>query len=127
MKHWRRILVCVLALYLLGLGVGYIRLPFAAIKSLGNYRSIASAPAVTFADTLDASASQRWYLEQSFTESPVPVVPVVSAAVQWNLLVVARANSRYYVGPKGAERRDSLYLCLFGAWVPVYTFGGWVS
>jgi hypothetical protein len=118
----RRILIGVLALYVLGLGWGYFRLPWAAIRSLRNFRSLAAAPAVSFSDKLDVSPAQRWYLERSLTESPVPVVPRVEAEVRWNALIVARVHSGYYVSSKGAEWRKDLYLCAFGAWIPIYTF-----
>jgi hypothetical protein len=121
MKWLRRVLVCVLILYGLGLVWGYFRLPLAAIKSLGNYRSIASAPAVSFGN-LGVSSTQRWYLGHAFSESPVPAAPSVAVSVEWNALVLARVRSGYHVSPKGAERRDSLYLCVFGAWIPVYNF-----
>jgi hypothetical protein len=118
----RRILIGVLALYVLGLGWGYLRLPWAAIRSLRDYGIIAAAPAVSFSDKLDVSPAQRWYLERSLTESPVPVVPRVEAEVRWNALVIARVHSGYFVSGTGAEWRDSLYVCVFGAWLPVYNF-----
>src|SRR5687768_11679134 len=114
MKWWRRVLVCILVVYGLGLVWGYFRLPLAAIKSLGSYRSIASAPSVRFG-YLDVSSTQRRYLVHAFDESPVSAVPSVAVSVEWNTLVLARARSSYYASPKGAERRDSLYLCMFGA------------
>ena len=51
-----------------------------------------------------------------------PVVPRLSVAVSWNALVSARVKSGHYIGNVGAERQDVLYVCLFGAWVPVYTY-----
>ena len=121
MKWWRRVLVCLPILYGLGLVWGYFRLPLAAVKSLGSYRSIASAPAVSFGN-LNVSSSQRWYLGHAFNESPVLGVPSVAVSVEWNALAVARVRSSYYSSPKGAERRESVYLCMFGAWIPVHNF-----
>ena len=77
----RRLLTCVLILYCIGLVWGYVRLPWAAVKSLADYGLIASAPAVSFAASLDVSPAQRWYLEHALTESPIPVVPRVSVDV----------------------------------------------
>jgi hypothetical protein len=115
-------LICVLALYLLGLVWGYVRLPWAAIRSLRDYHLVVEAPAVTFAATLEVSPAQRWYLEHCLTESPVPTVPRIDVEVPWNALVLARVRSGYFVSGTGAEQRDSLYVCVFGAWVPVYNF-----
>lgn len=127
MKYRRAILIGVGSLYLLGLGVGYIRLPCAAIKNLRDYRSLASDPVVTFSDNLDASPIQRWYLEHAFNESPVPVVPRLSVDVKWNALIAARVRSGYFRTGKGAENRDGLLICLFGAWVSVHTYRSEIS
>ncbi len=58
----------------------------------------------------------------ALNESPVPAVPRVEVDVKWNLFVVARVASSHYVGPTGAEWREDLYLCVFGAWIPMYRF-----
>jgi hypothetical protein len=118
----RRLLICILALYGLGLLWGYIRLPWAAVRSLRDYATLAAAPAVSFGNGLDVSPAQRWYLGRCLPESPVPLVPRVEVEVRWNALVLARVHSGYYVSNTGAEYRDSLYLCLFGFWIPVYDF-----
>jgi hypothetical protein len=127
MKAWHRVrlrvLLGILVLYLLGLGWGYLRLPWAAIRSLADHKSVTTAPAVSLSATgVDVSRSQQWYLDRVLPLSPTPVVPRVSVVVRWNALICARVSSGHYVGPTGAEWRDSLYICLFGAWVPVYTF-----
>lgn len=129
--HWesnvakaRRIAACLLAIYLLGLAWGYIRLPFAAIKALRDYDGlIVGAPAITLRHVRDLSPIQQWYLKQSIQESPVPVVPAVSVEVEWNAWIVARVSSEHFVSPTGAERRECLYFCFFGAWIPLYDFG----
>src|SRR4051812_2305312 len=93
---WRRprTLLIVLALYLLGLGWGYVRLPWAAIKCLGDHDLITSAPAVSLsASGSDVSRSQRWYLDRVLRQSSTPVVPRVSVDVRWNALVCARVSS----------------------------------
>lgn len=118
----RRILICVTALYGLGLLWGYVRLPWAAVRSLRDYRLVAAAPAVSFADDLDVSSAQHWYLAHALPESPVPVVPRIDVEVRWNALALARVRSGYFISGTGAESRDSLYLCVFGAWFPVYNF-----
>lgn len=122
MRNRCRLLIGILALYGLCLIWGYVRLPWAAVRSLRDYAYLAAAPAVSFADGLDVSPAQRWYLGRSLPESPVPLVPRVEVEVRWNALVLARVHSGYYVSNTGAEHRDSLYLCFFGFWIPVYNF-----
>ncbi len=89
MHRRRRIAAAVLAavlavviLYALGLAWGYLRLPLAALKSLHDYPIVASAEAVTFAETTDVASSQWWYLEHSLRESPVPAFPRVWVEVK---------------------------------------------
>lgn len=121
MKTRRRILILVLALYVLGLGWGYVRLPWAAIKSLADFELIAKKPAVTISDAR-VSLVQLWYLKQALKESPVTVEPRVSVQVTWNALIVARVRSGHYLAPLAAEGCDRLYFCLFGLWIPAYTY-----
>jgi hypothetical protein len=72
----QRIVAGILGLYVLTLFWGYARLPWAAIKNLRDYRGvIAPATALSLDPGLDLSPLQEWYLKQSITESPVPVVP----------------------------------------------------
>jgi hypothetical protein len=111
-----------LALYLLGLVWGYARLPWAGVKSLADYRLIAAAPAVSFDEDLEVSPLQRRYLQWVLPESPTPVVPRLSTKVRWNAIVVARVTNSHVVGNTGAEWQDGLYICVFGAWIHVYTF-----
>jgi hypothetical protein len=106
----------------LGLAWGYLRLPWAAIKSLADYEIVARAPAVRLSHR-NVSTVQLWYLDHALRVSPVPVKPSVSAIVIWNALVFARVRSGWYTGNLGAEHKESLYFCLFGAWIPVYTYG----
>ena len=122
MQARRRILIAVALLYAVGLVWGYFRLPLAAIKNLHDYRIfIAQARAVSL-DEIDISAPQLGYLRGAIPLSRDPVVPRLSVAVSWNALVVARINSGYYHSNEGAERMDILYICLFGAWVPIHTY-----
>jgi hypothetical protein len=121
MKTRRGIFIAVVLLYAAGLIWGYFRLPWAAVRSLADYRLIVEAPAVSLSD-LDISPAQLGYLRRALRVSPTPVVPRVSVTVTWNALVIARVRSGHYVGNTGAEHRDSVYVCLFGAWVPVYTY-----
>ena len=121
MHKRRRILVVIAVLYAIGLAWGYVRLPFAAVKSLGDYRLIANAPAVGIGQ-VKAAPLQVAYLTRSLSTSRTTAAPHVSATVIWNALAVARVRSAIYLGPTGAESRDVLYVCLFGVWVPVYTF-----
>ena len=128
MSKRRRIAVSILGLYVLTLFWGYARLPWAAIKSLRDYRGVvAPAAAVSFDPGLDLSPIQEWYLKWSINESPVPVVPRLNVEVKWNLLILARVQSGHWVSGTGAEGKDCLYFCLFGFWIPVYNFGGWMA
>lgn len=123
MKWRRRLLMGIAILYGLGLVWGYFRLPWAAVKSLGN---VSRAAAVNYV-FMSMSSSQRWYLDQALQESPVPVRPQVSVEIKWYAVVLARVRTSYYVSPKGAADRDSLFLCVFGAWLPVHNFGHTVA
>ncbi len=131
MKTRGRILLLVLALYVAGLAWGYVRLPLAAFKGMSIYPGIASPLPITFDDRHDISPAQQWYLDRSLTESPVPVVPRVSADVKWNALVLARVRSNYYFSGKGSkdilEHHDSLYVNVFGAWISVHSFASEIS
>lgn len=117
----RRILFTVLFLYTVGIAWGYFRLPWAAVRSLADYRLIVEAPAVSLSK-IDISPAQLGYLRRALPVTTASVVPRVSVSVIWNALAIARVRSSHYVGNTGAEVRDSVYICLFGAWVPVYTY-----
>lgn len=117
----KRLLLTVAVLYAIGLVWGDLRLSWAAIKSLADYELIAQAPAVSFGK-LGMSERQRRYLKHRLAESPTTVVPRVDVDVRWNAFVCARVESGHYVSPLGAERQDCVYVCLFGAWVRIYSF-----
>jgi hypothetical protein len=117
LAHRLHILILVLVLYL----VGYLRLPLAAIRNLSDYEIISSTP-VTFSEKTEVSMAQRWYLKRSLRESPVPTTPRIFVRVEWNMFLLARVNTSYYVNEKGAEYNDSVYLCVFGAWAPIFTY-----
>ena len=128
MSKRRHIVIGIVGIYILMLIWGYARLPWAAIKNLRDYRGVvAPAKAVSFTSDLDISGVQEWYLKHSLNESPLPVVPRLSVRVKWNALILARVESGHWVGPKGAEGRDSLYFCCFGFWIPIFTFSNWMS
>ena len=126
MRVRRHILITFAVFYVVGIAWGNLRLPWAAIKSLSDYELTAKAPAVNYSG-LKVSSPQLWYLKHSLRESPLLDVPSVSASVTWNVLFLARVKSSLSFGPKGAELQDSVYLCIFGAWVSVYTYSHWMS
>lgn len=117
----RRAVIALLTLYVIGLAWGYVRLPWAAVRNLTDFRLIAQAPAVTYA-SLDVSDLQRSYLEQKLPRSNEPANRQVEISVKWYAVAFARVQSGYSVSPTGAEWKDALYLCCFGTWVPIYTF-----
>src|SRR4051812_19606559 len=61
MKVRRRILIAVVLLYAVGLVWGYLRLPWAAIRTLRDYRIIAVAPAISLSEA-EISPAQLGYL-----------------------------------------------------------------
>jgi hypothetical protein len=121
MNPRRKILISILVLYALGMCWGYFRLPWAAIKSLGDYKIVENAPGITFSD-IKVSWAQRWYLKHAMKESPTTVTPKVAVSVTWNALVFARVRSGCYLAPLGAEGVDGLYFCLFGLWIRIHTY-----
>ena len=123
MKLRQRIVIGVLGLYLVGLGWGYLRLPWAAIKSLRDYKLIRDASAVSLRPAgISLSSAQRRYLARALPVSSTTVAPIISVEVDWYAVVCARVRSGHYISSTGAERRDCLYLCLFGAWIPLHTY-----
>jgi hypothetical protein len=139
MKTRRRILIMVLAIYAAGIAWGYFRLPLGAVRSLYRDDDIAKAPAVYLSPKMAISPGQLRYLRLAL---PVPIasvmphrktsdpnVPRVSVIVTWNALVIARVESAVFTQDKsGVSGRDSVYVCLFGAWFPVLTYrydSGW--
>jgi hypothetical protein len=107
---------------------GYRRLPLAAINNLADYELVKNrAPVSIDRDKTSISRSQERYLKQRLAESPVPTTPRIHVAVTWNALACARVRAGHYVGPMGAEYKDTLFVCVFGTWVPVYTFSHMMS
>jgi hypothetical protein len=124
MSKRRRIILLLVVGYVLGLVWGQVRLPFAAVKSLSDYRLLREMPLVsTSEDHLQMSAIQKWYLKRAMKLVEGTGPPRISADVKWNWGVVARVRSGHYISSTGAESLDGLYLCVFGAWVQVYGFG----
>jgi hypothetical protein len=141
MKTRRRIIITVVALYAAGIVCGYIRLPWGAVRSLYRDDDIAKAPAVDLSPKMAISPVQLRYLRRALPvpiapvmrkrNSSDPIIPRVSVVVPWNALVIARAESAVFTQDKsGVTYRDSVYVCLFGAWFPILTFrddSGWPS
>ena len=118
-----RALFVILALYLAGLVWGHVRLPWAALLSLRDHQLIRAASAVSVdPDQTAITSAQRRYLNWALPVSATATKPVVFVAIHWNAWACARVRSGIYVGSEGAEAQDCLYVCLFGAWVPVYRF-----
>ena len=116
-------LLVVALLYVGGLFVGNRRLAWAAIKDLRDRELVTAAPAVTLDRTQTSiSRSQEACLFQHLRESPTPTTPRIHVNVRWNAFVCARVHAGHYVGSTGAESKDTLLVCVFGAWVPVHTF-----
>jgi hypothetical protein len=139
MKSRRRVIITVLALYAAGTVWGYFRLPWGAVRSLHRDDDIANAPAVYLSPKMAISPAQLRYLRGAlpvpiapvmwYRDSSHPIVPRLSVVVAWNALVIARAESAIFTQDKdGVTGRDSVYVCLFGAWFPVLTYrhdSGW--
>ncbi len=139
MKTRRSIIITVLALYAAGIAWGYFRLPWSAVRSLYCDDVIAKAPTVYLSSKMAVSPAQLRYLRRAlrvpiapvmrYRNSSDPNVPRVSVVVAWNALVFARAESAVFTQDKyGVSGRDSVYVCLFGAWFPVLTYrhdSGW--
>lgn len=121
MSKRRKIILLLVVGYVLGLVWGQVRLPFAAVKSLSDYRLLREKPFVSASDDhLQMLAIQKWYLKRSMKLVDGTGPPRISADVKWNWGIVARVRSGYDM--QGAESLDGLYLCIFGAWVQVYRF-----
>jgi hypothetical protein len=73
-------------------------------------------------EQLQLSAVQKWHLKRSLKLVEGTGAPRVAANVNWNWGVVARVQSSLYISPEGADWLDGLYVCVFGAWLPVYSF-----
>jgi hypothetical protein len=110
-------------LYLAGLVWGQCRLAWAAICDLRDRNLVIHATSVTLDRSRSSmSAAQEAYLLRQVHESPTPTTPRIQVSVRWNAYVCARVHAGHYVGPLGAEGKETLFICMFGAWVPVYTF-----
>jgi len=123
-RKWMVVAILVIGLlYVGGLAWGSRRLAWAAIKDLRHHELVTKAPAVTVdRGQTSISPAQEAYLLQHLRESPTPTTPRIHIAVRWNILICARVNAGHYVGPTGVEWKDTLFVCVFGAWVPVHTF-----
>ena len=123
-RRWGIFATCaIVVFYCVGLVLGHRRLAWAAIKDLGNRKLISGATAVTIdRGNTSISQSQRQYLRGRLPESPVPTTPRIHVAVEWNAGVCARVRAGQWIGPLGAQYKDTLFVCVFGAWVPVYTY-----
>jgi hypothetical protein len=123
-RRWIIVAILVVAsLYVGGLVSGSRRLAWAAIKDLRDGELVTTAPAVTVdRGQTSISRSQEDYLLKRLRESPTPTTPRIHVNVRWNASVCARVQAGHYVGPRGAEWKDTLFVCVFGTWVPVYTF-----
>lgn len=118
-QRWPVVCGVVIA-YLLGLGWGYVRLPWATIKHLHDYELVAHAEEVSYGPSVDLTPAQDWYLRRALPVTDEPVVPQLQIQVEWYAVVLARVKSGHYVGNSGAEGRDSVFFCFFGFWIPVY-------
>lgn len=122
-SNYSRALFVLLALYLAGLVWGHVRLPWAALMSLRDHQLFRDASAVSLdSDKTAITTAQHRYLKWALPVSATATKPVVFVAIHWNAGVCARVQSGIYVSSTGAEAQDCLYVCLFGAWVPVYRF-----
>lgn len=118
----RRAAWALVALYVLGLAWGHVRLPATAVKNLADYPGIVIDRKLRLSSDLDVSRVQRWHLQRSLPLTSTQVASRVSVSVEWNALIIARVRSSHYTSPTGAEGKDVLYVNVFGAWVPVHTF-----
>lgn len=127
----KRIVVALLvigSLYVGGLAWGNRRLAWAAIKDLQDHKLVTAAPAVTVdRGQTSISRPQEAYLLHRLRESPTATTPRIHVNVRWNVMVCARVSAGHYVSPMGAEQKDTLFVCVFGAWVPVYTFSNMMA
>lgn len=123
MSKRRKIILLLLIGYVLGLLWGQVRLPFAAVKSLADYRLLREKPALSASDEqLQMWPIQRRYLRHATKAEDGTAPPRISAEVRWNYGIVARVRSGHYISPQGAEWLDGLYICVFGSWLRVYSF-----
>lgn len=123
MSKRRKIALFLVTAYAIGLAWGQVRLPYAAVKNMLDYPLLKNTPPVSAsAGDLQMLGVQRWYISRSMNIKADTQPPRISVQVKWNAGIIARVDSGLYFGPEAAEGLDCLYVCLFGAWVPVYTF-----
>lgn len=123
MSKPRKIVLLLLMGYTFGLLWGQMRLPLAAIKSLSDYPLLGNMPQLSASnDQLQMWAVQKWYLKRSMKLLDGTGEPRIAADVEWNWGVIARVYSEHHMGPDSWESLDGLYVCVFGAWLRVYTF-----
>lgn len=123
MTKRRKTAFFLVAAYLLGLVWGQTRLPYAAVKHMLDYPLLKEASSVSaYPADLQMLGIQRWYLNRSMHIVAGTQPPRISVSVKWSAGIVARVDSGHYMGPLAAEGLDCLYVCFFGAWIPVYTF-----
>jgi hypothetical protein len=123
MSKRRKIILLVIVGYAIGLLWGQVRLPLSAVKSLRDYRLLRNKPLLSASD----EQLQMWPIQRSYLKHSMKILdgtnpPRISAEVKWNCGVVARVHSGHYISPHGAESLDGLYICVFGAWLRVYSF-----
>src|SRR5258706_15650023 len=123
-RRWTIVAGCAIAAaYIGGLVSGYRRLPWVAINNLSDHELVTAATAVTIDRSQSSmSQSQEAYLKLRLPESPVPTTPRIHVQIGWNALVCACVKAGRYRALLGAEWKDTLFVCVFGAWIPVYTF-----
>jgi len=121
MNKRRKIILFLLVGYALGLVWGQVRLPFAAVKSLSDYKLLEKRPSGSASDDqLKMWAIQKWYLQRSMNLAQGTAPPRVAADVKWNWGIIARVESSYG-SRSGNENLDAVYLCVFGGWLRVHT------
>jgi hypothetical protein len=112
------------AVVVLLLFVGYVRLPYAALRGLGDWEMLTQKPIVHGTSSqIRVSPVQAWWTKLRVRNlSEGDAAPRISVQVKWNVLLLARVHCGHYASPTGAEGRDSLYLWFFGLWIRVHDF-----
>ena len=118
-----QILLVVAVFYAVGLVWGYQRLPLAVISDLDNGEFLRRNPSANWSRaTTRISTVQESYLERRLAHSQQHAMPRAYVSIQWNAFALARVQGGYDAGFDSVERKDRLYLCLFGGWVCVHAF-----
>lgn len=119
----RKRLALVSAVLAMLLFVGYVRLPYAAVRNLDDSHLLLSNPGLHWEETAcDADALQKWWIRIRMQPIIGSEAPRFSVNVHWYAGILARVNASHYIGSTGAEGRDSLYIWCFGLWLPLYDF-----